>query len=388
MRRTLVVGDGVADIERGLRELIGEPPTWSSRRAGWGRPTTTARSRRSRTSPASSSSWTPPVLERITAGRTRWRCGTGSTGPGSTPGTASRRMCRVGRGRCSGWRAPRRDSSCRSTGRWWSSCPACRRSCAGCGPTPRGTPPWRRCSRGRAAAPVAHAHLRDRRVARRRSIHRSAGGDPPGVETSICARSFEIEIDIRADPGHEAPGGELAAQMRAELGEHVFATDERPLAEHRARPAAAAAVDRCAPRSRAPAAWWRRALTDIAGSSDAFAGGVVAYSNRAETRPARRPRGHARAARGGERRDRRGDGGRRPGEARRGRRGRRHRRRRTGWRDGGEAGRAGVPARVLAGRRGRAPHGDPRVARIGAGTGRDGGAPARSARISSHIPDP
>ena len=38
----------------------------------------------------------------------------------------------------------------------------------------------------------------------------AAGGDPEGVETSICARNFEVEIDIRALPGGEA-GGEACA---------------------------------------------------------------------------------------------------------------------------------------------------------------------------------
>jgi len=110
-------------------------------------------------------------------------------------------------------------------------------------------------------------------------IHRSAGGDPPGVETSICARSFEIEIDIRTDPGQDAAGEGLAAQMRAELGDHVFATDERPLAEIvldllREREWTGATAESCT------GGMVAAALTDIAGSSEAFAGGVVAYSNR------------------------------------------------------------------------------------------------------------
>ena len=108
-------------------------------------------------------------------------------------------------------------------------------------------------------------------------IHRSAGGDPAGVETSICARSFEIEIDIRADPGHEEAGAAFAAAMRAELEPHVFATDERPLAEIvldllRSRGWSGATAESCTGEVAA-------ALTDIAGSSDGFTGGVVAYSN-------------------------------------------------------------------------------------------------------------
>ena len=109
-------------------------------------------------------------------------------------------------------------------------------------------------------------------------IHRSAGGDPPGVETSICARSFEIEIDIRADPGHEQAGEAFTAEMRAELGEHVFSTDERPLAGIvldllRSRGWTGATAESCT------GGMVAAALTAIAGSSDAFTGGVVAYSN-------------------------------------------------------------------------------------------------------------
>jgi len=109
-------------------------------------------------------------------------------------------------------------------------------------------------------------------------IHRTAGGDPAGVETSICARSFEIEIDIRADPGHEGAGEAFAAQMRAGLEPHVFATDERPLAEIvldllRAQGWLGATAESCT------GGMVAAALTDIAGCSDAFAGGVVAYSN-------------------------------------------------------------------------------------------------------------
>ena len=60
----------------------------------------------------------------------------------------------------------------------------------------------------------------------------SAGGDPAGVETSICARSFEIEIDIRADPGHEAGrSGARRGRCGPSSETRVFATDERPLAE-------------------------------------------------------------------------------------------------------------------------------------------------------------
>jgi competence/damage-inducible protein CinA-like protein len=105
-----------------------------------------------------------------------------------------------------------------------------------------------------------------------------AGGDPDGVETSICARNFEIEIDIRAEAASEANGAAMNERMTAALGEFVFAADERPLAEIvldllRARGWKAATAESCT------GGMVAGKLTDIAGSSDAFAGGVVVYSN-------------------------------------------------------------------------------------------------------------
>jgi nicotinamide-nucleotide amidase len=105
-----------------------------------------------------------------------------------------------------------------------------------------------------------------------------AGGDPEGVETSICARNFEIEIDIRAEAGSEANGAAMSERMTAALGDFVFATDERPLAELvldllRERGWTAATAESCT------GGLVAGRLTDIAGSSDAFAGGAVVYSN-------------------------------------------------------------------------------------------------------------
>jgi len=106
----------------------------------------------------------------------------------------------------------------------------------------------------------------------------AAGGDPPGVETSICARNFEIEIDIRAEPAGEAGGAALRERMTAALGEHVFGTDERELPEIvldllRERGWTAAAAESCT------GGMVAARLTDVPGSSDGFAGGVVTYSN-------------------------------------------------------------------------------------------------------------
>ncbi|HEX5249391.1 MAG TPA: competence/damage-inducible protein A [Gaiellales bacterium] len=105
-----------------------------------------------------------------------------------------------------------------------------------------------------------------------------AGGDPEGVETSICARNFEIEIDIRAEGRSEENGAAMNERMTAALGEFVFAHDERPLSEIvldllGEQGWTAATAESCT------GGMVAARLTDIAGSSEAFAGGVVAYSN-------------------------------------------------------------------------------------------------------------
>jgi nicotinamide-nucleotide amidase len=136
------------------------------------------------------------------------------------------------------------------------------------------------------SALFAHAEPRQRWLIRTYGIGEShvadlfaeAGGDSPGVETGICARNFEIEIDIRAEADAVAAAAGLAERMTGALGEHVFATDERPLPEIvldllRDRGWTAATAESCT------GGMVAARLTDVAGSSEAFAGGVVAYSD-------------------------------------------------------------------------------------------------------------
>jgi competence/damage-inducible protein CinA-like protein len=99
-----------------------------------------------------------------------------------------------------------------------------------------------------------------------------AGGEPPGVAVTICARDFEIHVDLFG------PAEELAAELRRRLERHLFAEEERPIA--------AIVLDLCRERG------WTLAtaesctggmvaerLTSVAGASDVFLGAVVAYSN-------------------------------------------------------------------------------------------------------------
>jgi nicotinamide-nucleotide amidase len=99
-----------------------------------------------------------------------------------------------------------------------------------------------------------------------------AGGEQGGVEATVCARDFEIHVDLVGD------GDELAGVFRRELAEYLFSEDERPVAEIvldecRARGLTLATAESCT------GGLVAELLTAIPGSSDVFLGGIVAYAN-------------------------------------------------------------------------------------------------------------
>lgn len=109
-----------------------------------------------------------------------------------------------------------------------------------------------------------------------------AGGDGDGVEATICARDFEIHVDLVVEPGAEARGDELAAALRAPLDRFLFSEDERPIAELvlelcRERGVTLATAESCT------GGMVAARLTDVPGSSDVVLGGVVAYANDVKT---------------------------------------------------------------------------------------------------------
>ena len=131
----------------------------------------------------------------------------------------------------------------------------------------RGRPPTRRVLRffGASESAVARA-LAD------------AGGERDGVEATICARDFEIHVDLVAEPGAEARAGELERALAEPLERFLFARDERPVEEIvldlcREQGLTLAAAESCT------GGLVAARLTGIAGASDAFRGGVVAYSD-------------------------------------------------------------------------------------------------------------
>jgi nicotinamide-nucleotide amidase len=105
-----------------------------------------------------------------------------------------------------------------------------------------------------------------------------AGGDGGGVEATICARDFEIHVDLVVEPGAEARAVELEGLLVDPLAEYLFSRDERPVQEHvlalcRARGWTLATAESCT------GGMVAERLTGIPGASDVFVGAIVAYAN-------------------------------------------------------------------------------------------------------------
>jgi nicotinamide-nucleotide amidase len=112
----------------------------------------------------------------------------------------------------------------------------------------------------------------------------AAGGDGDGVDVTICAREFEIHVDVYVDPGAEARATRIVDSLRERLGSSLFGEDERTIAEIvldlcRERGLTLATAESCT------GGLVAARLTSIPGSSDVFRGAVVAYANdvKAET---------------------------------------------------------------------------------------------------------
>jgi competence/damage-inducible protein CinA-like protein len=105
-----------------------------------------------------------------------------------------------------------------------------------------------------------------------------AGGEGDGLTATICARDFEIHVDLFAEPRAEARLDVLADEFAERLGRHLFARDERPVE--------ALVLDLCrsqglmlATAESCTGGLVAARLTGVPGSSDVFVGGIVAYAN-------------------------------------------------------------------------------------------------------------
>ena len=106
----------------------------------------------------------------------------------------------------------------------------------------------------------------------------AAGGDGEGVEATICARDFEIHIDLVVEPGADERADALESRLLPPIERWLYSRDERTIEEHvlslcRARRLTLATAESCT------GGMVAARLTSIPGSSDVFLGAVVAYAD-------------------------------------------------------------------------------------------------------------
>jgi len=110
-----------------------------------------------------------------------------------------------------------------------------------------------------------------------------AGGDGNGVEATICARDFEIHVDLVVEPPAAARADALEAGLASRLERWLYARDERGVEELvlslcRARGLRLITAESCT------GGMVAARLTSVPGSSESFLGGIVAYSNEVKIR--------------------------------------------------------------------------------------------------------
>jgi nicotinamide-nucleotide amidase len=109
-----------------------------------------------------------------------------------------------------------------------------------------------------------------------------AGGDGEGVEVTICAREFEIHVDLIVEPGAEKRADELVYGLTDPLEGFVYASggtdlgpvEELVLARCRERGLTLATAESCT------GGMVAERLTGVPGASDVFVGSIVAYADR------------------------------------------------------------------------------------------------------------
>jgi nicotinamide-nucleotide amidase len=106
----------------------------------------------------------------------------------------------------------------------------------------------------------------------------AAGGDGDGVEATICARDFEIHVDLVVEPGAEARADALETALVGPISQYLFAREEGGVEELvlgllRERRLTLATAESCT------GGLVAARLTSVPGSSDVFVGSIVAYAD-------------------------------------------------------------------------------------------------------------
>jgi nicotinamide-nucleotide amidase len=138
---------------------------------------------------------------------------------------------------------------------------------------------------------LGRAHPPERRTLRFYGVSESAvaraledaGGDGDGVEATVCARDFEIHVDLVVGASGGPRANAIADGLRERLGASLFSDDERTVAE--------LVLELCRERGltlataeSATGGLIAVRLTAVPGSSDVFRGAVVAYADDVKTR--------------------------------------------------------------------------------------------------------
>jgi nicotinamide-nucleotide amidase len=110
-----------------------------------------------------------------------------------------------------------------------------------------------------------------------------AGGDGDGVEATVCAREFEVHVDLVVGASGGPRANAIATGLRERLGASLFTEDDRTIAE--------IVLELCRERGltlataeSATGGLVAARLTAVAGSSDVFRGSIVAYADDVKTR--------------------------------------------------------------------------------------------------------
>jgi len=144
----------------------------------------------------------------------------------------------------------------------------------------------------RAAEHVWVRSIADRNPARRRRTLRffgasesavaralkEAGGESGDVEVGICARDFEIHVDISSLPEANADADRIETRLSETLASALFARDEEPVESMLLALCAGQGLSLAVAESCTGGLVGAR-LTSVPGASETFRGGIVAYDN-------------------------------------------------------------------------------------------------------------
>lgn len=122
-----------------------------------------------------------------------------------------------------------------------------------------------------------------------------AGGEGEGVDVTICARDFEIHVDLIVEPGAEARAAAFTTDVKERVGRYLFSEHEATVEAMvidlcRARGLTLATAESCT------GGMIAERITRVPGASDVLIGGIVAYANAVKEAELGVPRGLLREA--------------------------------------------------------------------------------------------